>query len=48
VYRIKKHNLGEKIVIDRYGKMQNTGVPEIDGMKISEAREKMMELLEAK
>ena len=48
VYWIKKHNLGEKIVIDRYGKMQNTEVPEIDGMKISEAREKMMEILEAK
>lgn len=47
VYRIKKHNLWEKIVIDRYGKMQNTGVPEIDGLKISEAREKIMELFES-
>jgi len=28
--------------------MQNTGVPEIDGMKISEAREKIMEIFEAK
>lgn len=48
VYRVKKHDLGEKIVIDRYGKMLNTWVPEIDGIKISEAREKIMELLEAK
>ncbi len=47
VYWIKKHNLWEKIVIDRYGKMQNTGVPEIDGLKISEAREKIMELFES-
>ena len=48
VYWIKKHNLWEKIVIDRYGKMQNSWVPEIDGLKISEAREKIMELFEAK
>lgn len=48
VYRVKKHNLWEKIVIDRYGKMQNTWVPEIDGMKISEAREKIMEIFEKK
>lgn len=48
VYRVKKHDLWEKIVIDRYGKMLNTWVPEIDGLKISEAREKMMEILEAK
>ena len=48
VYWIKKYNLGEKIVIDRYGKMQNSWVPEIDGMKISEAREKIMELFESK
>ena len=47
VYWIKKHNLWEKIVIDRYGKMQNTGVPEIDGLKISEAREKIMELFDS-
>ncbi len=48
VYRIKKHNLGEKIIIDRYGKMIDSGVPEIDGLKISEAREKIMELFEKK
>ena len=47
VYWIKKHNLWEKIVIDRYGKMQNTGVLEIDGLKISEAREKIMELFDS-
>jgi len=48
VYRVKKYDLWEKIIIDRYGKMYNSWVPEIDGMKISEAREKIMELLEAK
>ncbi|HMS91027.1 MAG TPA: class I tRNA ligase family protein, partial [Candidatus Absconditabacterales bacterium] len=40
--------LGEKIVIDRYGKMQNSGVPEIEGLKISDARTKIMELFESK
>ncbi|MFZ2911518.1 MAG: class I tRNA ligase family protein, partial [Candidatus Absconditicoccaceae bacterium] len=48
VYRINKHNLGEKIVIDRYGRMLNSGVPEIDGMKIEEARNKIMEIFESK
>ena len=47
VYRVQKHNLTEKIVINRYGKMQDCGVPEIEGMKISEAREKIMELFES-
>lgn len=46
VFWIQKHNLWEKIVIDRYGKMCDTGVPEIDGLKTSEAREKIMELFE--
>lgn len=48
VYRTKKYNLPEKIIIDRYGKIQNSGVPEIDGLKIAEAREKIMELFESK
>ena len=48
VYWIKKYNLWEKIVIDRYGKMQNSGVPEIDGMKAEEARNKIMEIFEEK
>lgn len=48
VYRINKHNLWEKIVIDRYGRMLNSGVPEIDGMKIEEARNKIMEIFESK
>lgn len=46
VFWIKKHNLWEKIVINRYGKMQDCGVPEIEGMKIEEAREKIMQLFE--
>jgi valyl-tRNA synthetase len=35
-------------VINRYGKMENSGVIEIDGLKIEEARTKIMELFEAK
>jgi valyl-tRNA synthetase len=45
VYWFQKHNLEPKICIDRYGKMINTGLSEIDGLKVDEAREKMMEIL---
>lgn len=48
VFWFQKHNLEPRIVIDRYGKMGNTWIEEIDGMKITEAREKMMEILEEK
>ncbi len=48
VYRIKKYNLWEKIVIDRYGRMLNSWVAEIDWMKVSEAREKIMEIFQSK
>jgi valyl-tRNA synthetase len=48
VYRVQKHHLGEKIVIDRYGRMKDCGVPEIEGMKIEEARETIMKLFEEK
>jgi valyl-tRNA synthetase len=48
VFRVQKHNLWEKITIDRYWRMQNTWLPEIDGLKTSEAREKIMEILTAK
>lgn len=48
VYRFQKHKLEPKICIDRYGKMQNTGLTEIDGLKVAEAREKIMEILESK
>ncbi|MFA5748425.1 MAG: class I tRNA ligase family protein [Candidatus Absconditabacterales bacterium] len=48
VYWIKKHNLGEHIVIDRYGKIQNSGIPEIDGLKVQDAREKIMEIFQSK
>jgi len=48
VFWIQKHHLGEKIVIDKYGKMQDTGIAEIDGLKINDAREKIMEMFEAK
>ncbi len=45
VYRFQKHGLEPKICIDRYGRMINTGLDEIDGLKVDEAREKMMEIL---
>lgn len=48
VYWINKHNLWEKIVINKYGKMENSGVAEIDGLKIEEARSKIMEIFESK
>ena len=48
VYWFQKHELEPKICIDRYGRMINTGLPEIDGLKVEEAREKMMEILTEK
>jgi valyl-tRNA synthetase len=48
VYWIKKHNLGEHIVIDRYGKIQNSWIPEIDWLKVQDAREKIMEIFQSK
>jgi len=47
-YWIKKYNLPENIVINRYGKMQNTWIVELDGLKIAEAREKIIPIIEAK
>jgi valyl-tRNA synthetase len=35
-------------MIDRYGKMKESGIPEIDGLKVEEAREKIMQLFESK
>ena len=48
VYWFQKHELEPKICIDRYGRMINTWLPEIDGLKVEEAREKMMEILTEK
>ncbi len=47
VYWFQKHKLPEKIIINRYGKMQNSGCEVIEGLKVEEAREKMMEYLES-
>lgn len=46
VYRVQKHNLPEKIIINRYGKIQNSNCEVIEGLKVEEAREKIMEYLE--
>ncbi|HOG15499.1 MAG TPA: valine--tRNA ligase [Candidatus Absconditabacterales bacterium] len=48
VYWFQKHGLEAKICIDRYGKMQNTGLTEINGLKVNEARDKIMDILEQK
>lgn len=48
VYRFQKHKLEPRICIDRYGKMQNTGLEEINGLKVTDAREKIMEILESR
>lgn len=48
VFWFQKHNLEPRICIDRYGKMQNTWLAEIDWLKITDAREKIMGILEAK
>ena len=48
VYWFQKHELEPKICIDRYGRMINTWLPEIDWLKVEEAREKMMEILTEK
>ncbi|HRX63669.1 MAG TPA: valine--tRNA ligase [Candidatus Absconditabacterales bacterium] len=45
VFWFQKHNLEPRICIDRYGKMTNTGLEEIDGLKIKDARVKIMEIL---
>ncbi|MDO8553212.1 MAG: class I tRNA ligase family protein, partial [Candidatus Micrarchaeota archaeon] len=33
-------------VINKYGKMENTGIPELEGLKLKDAKVKMIELLE--
>lgn len=48
VFWINKHNLKEKISIDRYGRMINTWVEWLDWLKVSEAREKIMQIFESK
>lgn len=47
VFWFKKHNLPEKIIINRYGIIENSGCDVIEWMKVAEAREKIMEYLEA-
>ncbi|MDR3169556.1 MAG: hypothetical protein LBU27_07600 [Candidatus Peribacteria bacterium] len=46
VYRVQKHNLPEKVIINRYGIIQNSGCEVIEGLKVDEAREKIMEYFE--
>ena len=46
VFRVKKHNLPEKIIINRYGKIENSDCEIIEGLKVDEARTKIMEYLE--
>lgn len=48
MYWIKKHNLPEKIIINRYGKIENSGLTELDGLKVADARNAIIPLLEEK
>jgi len=48
MYWIKKHNLPEKIIINKYGKIQNSGLTELDGLKVADARNAIIPLLEQK
>ena len=48
MYWIKKHNLPEKIIINRYGKIENSGLAELDGLKVADARNAIIPLLEEK
>lgn len=48
VYWFQKHQLEPKIILNKYWKLQNTGIEELDGLKVGPAREKMMEILESK
>lgn len=48
MYWIKKHNLPEKIIINRYGKIENSGLAAIDGLKAADARVAIIPLLEEK
>lgn len=43
VYRVQKHHLPEKIIINRYWKIENSDCEAIEGLKIEEARIKIME-----
>lgn len=45
VYWWKRHNLNLIQCIDLDGRMQNTGIFGLDGMKVNEARNKMLEIL---
>ena len=47
VYWVKKHNLWEKIIINRYWRIENSGCEVIEWMKVDEAREKIMEYLQS-
>ena len=48
VYRVQKHHLPEKIIINRYGKIENSQCETIEGLKIDEARRQIMEFFEHK
>lgn len=46
VFWVNKHNLTPKIVLDRYGKLRSTGIEELDGLKVKDARDKIIEILD--
>ncbi len=46
VYWINKHKLTPYVVLNRYGKLHSTWIEELEGLKVKDAREKIMEILE--
>ncbi|MDD3868671.1 MAG: valine--tRNA ligase, partial [Candidatus Absconditabacteria bacterium] len=46
MFWVQKHNLPEKIIISRYGKIEHSDCAVIEGLKIEEARERIMEYLQ--
>lgn len=46
VYWINKHHLTPKIILDRYGKLRSTGIEDLNGLKVKDARKKIIEILQ--
>ncbi len=47
IVKWRKHGLETKIILNKYGKIESENVPQLQGLKATAAREKMMELLDA-
>lgn len=45
---IMKHKLPTKIIVNKYGKIQDSGIPSLEGKKVSQARKDIIPILEEK